>query len=183
MTVHPVFTIGHSTLDAEDFLGLLARHRVGCVVDVRAHPGSRRVRHFDGAALGTWLPASGVGYVQVPQLGGRRRPAKSSPNRGWTNDSFRAYADHMASAEFAAGLERLMEMAERRRAAMMCAEALWWRCHRRLVADALVARGLGVHHIGPDGRATAHELTSFAVVDGTRISYPPRQASLEVGGS
>ncbi len=137
--------------------------------------------HYDREALGQWLAEGRVSYAHVRELGGRRRAGKESRNRGWTNDAFRAYADHMAGPEFATGLERLLEHVTRTRVAVMCAEALWWRCHRRLIADALVVRGFRVQHIGPDGRASVHELTPFATVEGTRIVYPASHEPLEAG--
>jgi uncharacterized protein (DUF488 family) len=148
------------------------------VADVRAFPTSRRVPHASGEQLGGWLPADGVGYLHLPELGGRRRALPDSPNTGWRTGGFRGYADHMASAEFARGIERLEAAARSGRTAVMCAEGLWWRCHRRLVADALVARGWTVRHILPDGGLAEHELTPFAVVEGERVTYPPGQGSL-----
>lgn len=177
-----VLTIGHSTHEPEGFRSLLAYHRVECVVDVRAFPRSRRMPHFDARALERWLAGGGVGYVHLEELGGRRRPVRDSPNGAWTNEAFRGYADHMGGEQFSRGLARLVEIAGRGRAAVMCAEALWWRCHRRLVADALLVRGWRVLHIAPDGGASPHGLTPFAAVEGAAISYPPRQASLEARG-
>ena len=173
-----VFTVGHSTHDLSRLVELLREHGVGAIADVRAHPGSRRMPRFNREVLGRELPGQGIGYHHIPELGGRRRPVPEGPNRGWQVEAFRGYADHMASDEFAAGLERLQTVARQRPTAIMCAEGLWWRCHRRLVADALVIRGWEVVHIAPDGGATAHELTSFAVPDGSRLTYPPAQGSL-----
>ena len=128
---------------------------------------------FGEAAL---REALGEGYVHLPELGGRRRPVEGSPNGGWSKEQFRGYADHMRTKEFAAGLERLLSLPGP--TAVMCAEALWWQCHRRMVADALLAGGTGVQHIAPDGRLYHHELTEFAVVEEGRVTYPPAQGEL-----
>ena len=153
---------------------MLDGHGVRLVADVRRYPRSRRHPHFNTEVLAEALP----GYAHVAELGGRRRPAAGSVNDGWEVEAFRAYADHMATAEFARGLERLESLARETPAAVMCAEAPWWRCHRRLVSDALLVRGWEVCHIGPDGRLTAHELPDFAVVDGVEIRYPAPQLRL-----
>lgn len=142
-------------------------------MDVRRHPGSRRMPHFARDALAERLP-----YLHLAELGGRRRPAPESPNGAWQNASFRGYADHMASEEFRSGLARLEQAASEHTCAVMCAEGLWWRCHRRLLADALLVCGWDVRHIAPDGRASAHELPDFAVVEDGALSYPPRQGEL-----
>jgi uncharacterized protein (DUF488 family) len=139
------------------------------LVDVRRHPGSRRVPWTNAGELERTLP---IEYVHLSGLGGRRRPAADSPNGFWENDAFRGYADHMASEEFAADFERLCRLARRKRVAVMCAEAPWWRCHRRLLADALVGRGFEVLHIDPRGGAAPHELTEGAVVEDARVTYP-----------
>ena len=174
-----VFTIGHSTHELDALVSLLRQHGVAALADVRASPGSRRLPQFNQGALERTLPERGLAYVHVAELGGRRRPVPDSPNAGWEVEAFRAYADHMASDEFAHGLARLEELAGAQPTAVMCAEALWWRCHRRLVADALTVHGWEVRHIGPAGKVTIHELPPFAVVgrDG-RISYPPAQGEL-----
>jgi uncharacterized protein (DUF488 family) len=176
-----IFTIGHSTHELADFVQLLRAHQVGQVADVRTHPGSRRLPWFNRAFLARELPAHGLRYVHLPQLGGRRRPSGDSPNGGWRVEGFRGYADHMGSAEFRAGLGALQELARKRTTAVMCAEGLWWRCHRRLLSDALTVHGWRVLHIDPDGRRTAHELTPFAVGDAGRLTYPPAQTSLGSG--
>jgi uncharacterized protein (DUF488 family) len=177
--VPAIFTIGHSTHELKQFGALLRAHRVECVVDVRRYPRSRRMPHFSGDALEESLPADGLGYVHLVELGGRRQALKSSPNTGWTTSGFRGYADHMSSPAFEAGLERVEAIARKSVSALMCAEALWWRCHRRLVSDALVARGWRVTHIGADGRLENHSLTSFAAVSGGRVTYPAEQLSLD----
>jgi uncharacterized protein (DUF488 family) len=174
-----ILTVGHSTRAPGELEQLLRAHGVELLVDVRAHPGSRRMPQFGREPLERSLAAAGIEYAHVAELGGRRRPVPESPNEGWTNDQFRGYADHMASAEFDRGLAWLEEAAARRRACVMCAEAPWWRCHRRLLADVLVVRGWSVRHIGV-GEPAPHELTEFAVSEGSRIVYPRRQRSLDV---
>jgi uncharacterized protein (DUF488 family) len=168
------YTIGHSTHPLERLIELLSEHGVRCLADVRTVPRSRRVPHFDRAMLSVELPAAGLEYAHLPELGGWRSPRTGEErNAAWRHRSFRGYADHMGSEEFAAGLARLVEFASARSTAFMCAEAPWWRCHRRLVADALTARGWEINHIGPDGRVARHELSEFAVVDEDgRLSYP-----------
>jgi uncharacterized protein (DUF488 family) len=173
-----VWTVGHSTQALDAFAALLRAHGVRCVADVRRFPGSRRHPQFGREALTAGLAADGIAYEHLEALGGRRSVAPGSVNDGWENAAFRAYADHMASAEFAAGLERLEALAARRPTAVMCAEALWWQCHRRLVADALVARGWEVAHIGPDGRLALHDFTPFAVVEGATVTYPAARLHL-----
>jgi len=159
-------------------VALLRTAGIGAIADVRRHPDSRRLPWFAQDALAASLPAHGVAYAHRPELGGRRPRAPDSPNGGWENASFQGYADWTATPEFAAGLARLEEAAKRAPTAMMCAEAQWWRCHRRLLADSLLIRGWRVRHLMPDGRTTDHELTSFAVVRAGRITYPPSQLSL-----
>jgi uncharacterized protein (DUF488 family) len=173
-----VFTVGHSTHSLEAFLGLLARHGVQTVADVRRFPRSRRNPQFDSGSLARGLRARGLRYEHVESLGGRREPRPGSVNAGWEHPAFRGYADHMAGTEFAAGIEQLEELARGGPTAVMCAESLWWRCHRRLVADALLLRGWTVRHIGPDGRAELHELTPFAVGDAATLTYPAAQLRL-----
>jgi uncharacterized protein (DUF488 family) len=157
---------------------LLHTAGIGAIADVRRHPGSRRQPWFARDALAASLPAHEIAYSHHLELGGRRARAPDSPNGGWENASFQGYADWMATPEFAAGVARLEEAAKAAPTATMCAEAQWWRCHRRLLADALLVRGWRVRHVMPDGRVTDHELTSFAVVREGRITYPPSQLSL-----
>ena len=160
---HPgIFTIGHSTHRLPEFIDLLDSHQVEQVADVRAHPGSRRLPWFARATLAHELPRRGVAYVHLPQLGGRRRPGPNSPNCGWRVEGFRGYADHMTSAEFETGLAILQTLATTHATALMCAEGLWWRCHRRLLSDALTVRGWSVMHIAPDGALLEHELARAA---------------------
>jgi uncharacterized protein (DUF488 family) len=171
-------TIGHSTRERDELVALLRAHRVDALADVRRFPGSKRLPHFNAEALGEALPAAGIAYEHYPELGGRRSRLPGSPNGGWENAAFQGYADHMASEEFTRGIARLEAWAGERRVAVMCAEAPWWRCHRRLLADALLVRGWSVRHILGSERAPEHELTEFAQVDGERLTYPPRQLSL-----
>jgi uncharacterized protein (DUF488 family) len=145
-------------------------------VDVRREPGSRRVPWTNAGEIAAALP---VDYVHMPALGGRRRAIRGSPNGAWENHQFRGYADHMASAEFEQSLAELERLARERPAAVMCAEAQWWRCHRRLLADALVVRGWEVLHVDARGSTDHHELTEFAMVEGERLTYPPPQLALE----
>jgi uncharacterized protein (DUF488 family) len=167
-----IFTVGHSTHSLDELVALLEAHAVEQLADIRTYPGSRRMPWFNREALARELPAHHIAYVHIPQLGGRRSPSPHTENTGWRVAGFRGYADHMASAEFEAGLEVLETHARSRTTAMMCAEALWWRCHRRLVSDALTVRGWDVVHVGSDGDVTTHELTPFATTDGSRLSYP-----------
>lgn len=174
-----IFTIGHSTRTPEEVVDILTRAGVRAVADVRAYPSSRRHPQFNRRELLGWLPEAGIAYEHLPELGGRRTPIESSGNGAWRERGFRAYADHMRSREFAVGRTRLEQMAAKTPTAIMCAEAAWWRCHRRLIADALVAGGWRVEHLGVSAQPVPHELPGFAVVqaDGT-VSYPPAQESL-----
>ena len=168
-----IWTIGHSTRTIDAFLALLERERIAHIADVRRFPGSRRHPQYGSEALARALADVGIGYSHHPELGGRRTPRSDSPNGAWRNASFRGYADYMQTPEFAAALERLVATAAQSRTAIMCAEAVPWRCHRSLVADALVARAIPVLHI-LDGRTDPHALTPFAVVHEGQVSYPPR---------
>lgn len=173
MNTIDVWTVGHSTHSADAFAALLAANDIEQVADVRTVPKSRRHPHFRANVLARDLGARGVAYAHLPQLGGWCQARPDSPNGAWRNTSFRGYADYAMSEEFATGLAQLRELAATRRTAMMCSEALWWRCHRRLIADRLVAAGDSVCHISSDARASAHQLTAFAVLgpDG-QITYP-----------
>jgi uncharacterized protein (DUF488 family) len=168
-----VWTIGHSTHLLDAFVALLVAHDIAQLADIRTVPKSRRHPHFHTDTLARSLPERGVSYAHLPRLGGWRHAAADSPNGAWRNASFRGYADYAMGEEFAHGLAELRQLAAVRRTAAMCSEALWWRCHRRLVADRLVAAGDSVRHIGSDGRAPAHQLTPFASFepDG-QITYP-----------
>ena len=168
-----VWSVGHSTHTFEAFVRLLAMRDISLLADIRTVPKSRRHPHFHAEALARSLPARGMTYVELPRLGGWRRAAPDSPNEAWRNLSFRGYADYAMSDDFDEGLAHLRELAAGQPTAMMCAEAVWWRCHRRLVADRLVLAGDTVCHIGADGRASTHRLTEFAAVsaDG-QVTYP-----------
>jgi uncharacterized protein (DUF488 family) len=169
-----VWTIGHSTHSEAAFLALLRAHGIESVADVRSVPRSRRLPHFWAERMAEWLPSAGVAYRHLPRLGGWRRTHHDSPNGGWHNASFRGFADYALGDEFAVGLAELRELAAPARTAMLCSEGLWWRCHRRLIADQLLRAGDDVCHIAPDGRTEPHRLTPFAVPqpDGT-LRYPP----------
>jgi len=167
-----IFTIGHSTRTFAEFLSLLEEHRIEQLVDVRHFPGSRRVPWATAAILERELPSRGIGYAHLGALGGFRRPRPDSPNTGWRNEGFRGYADHMASPEFVAALDRLIALAAVRRTAVMCAEAVPWKCHRSLLSDALIARGVPVVHILGPRSMQPHRLTAFAKVRGDRVRYP-----------
>ncbi len=156
--MHAVTTVGHGTLPADAFAELVRRAGIETVVDVRRFPGSRRHPHFATEAMATWLPEQGVAYRWLPALGGRRATSPGSPNLALRNDAFRGYADHMAKAEFAGGVTDLADLAAGRVVAVMCAESLWWRCHRRLLADHLVlVTGARVAHLFHGGRLVEHD--------------------------
>lgn len=173
-----IWTVGHSTRSAEAFIALLRAHAIDAIADVRRFPGSRRWPWFASEALAAALAAAGIDYRWVPALGGRRRPVAGSPNGAWRNASFQGYADHLASAEFAGGLTEVRALADTRRTALMCAEALWWQCHRRLIADVLVHRGVEVMHIMGEGQPQAHALHESARAAGDIVVYPPVQPTL-----
>jgi uncharacterized protein (DUF488 family) len=166
-----VWTLGHSTRPIEAFLGLLADYRLEAVADVRRFPGSRRQPQYAQAALRDSLAARGIAYRWLPALGGRRRPRPDSLNTAWRNASFRGYADHMGSAEFSGGLDELLELSGGLRTTLLCAEALWWRCHRGLIADVLRVRGIEVMHIFDARHCEAHRYTSAASIVEGRLSY------------
>lgn len=167
-----VFTIGHSTRTFEAFADLLRAHEVTRVVDVRTIPRSRRNPQFNRDALSQALHGRKIHYTHLAALGGLRHARKDSLNTGWQNASFRGFADYMRTPEFEEGLEKLVGLAGKERVAVMCAEAVPWRCHRSLIADALLVRGVAVRHITSLKRAEPHRLTPFARVEGTRITYP-----------
>jgi uncharacterized protein (DUF488 family) len=169
--IRRLWTIGHSTRSAEEFKEILAAHHIEALVDVRSFPGSRRYPQFNKQQLATSLTANNIAYFHLPQLGGRRQARKDSMNTSWKNQSFRGYADHMESEEFQQGVESLLKIAGERNAAIMCAEALWWRCHRSLISDFLKARGVEVIHILDATHDQPHPFTSAArIIDG-ELSY------------
>jgi uncharacterized protein (DUF488 family) len=169
--VREIFSVGHSTRSAEEFAEILTAHGVEVLVDVRSFPGSRRLPQFNRAALAESLAMVGIDYKHEPRLGGRRTPRKDSHNTAWKNASFRAYADHMETEEFRKGVEDLLELASECRVAYMCAEALWWRCHRSLISDYLKASGHTVIHLIDKTKTEEHPFTSAArIVDG-HLSY------------
>jgi uncharacterized protein (DUF488 family) len=167
-----VLTVGHSTRSLEELIDLLLQHDVALLVDVRTLPASRRMPHFAKASLERSLPAHHIAYLHVPALGGLRKPRPDSINTGWRNVSFRGYADYMQEERFWGALAELEDLAFARRVAIMCAEAVPWRCHRSLLSDALAIRGHEVRHITGKSEPGLHALTPFAVVERGRITYP-----------
>ncbi|HZP26823.1 MAG TPA: DUF488 domain-containing protein [Dehalococcoidia bacterium] len=167
-----VFTIGHSTRTTEQLVEALRAHGIELLADVRSFPRSRHVPHFNREALEVDLPTAGIDYLHLPELGGRRQPRKDSPNLAWRNEGFRGFADYMLTLEFEAGLAHLLELAAERETAIMCAEAVYKRCHRSLIADALTLRGHEVLHIATPRRVEPHQLTPFARVEDGRLLYP-----------
>jgi uncharacterized protein (DUF488 family) len=167
-----ILTIGHSTRTADEFLTLLEAHGVAGLADVRTVPRSRRHPQFSADTLAAFLSAHGIEYLHLPGLGGLRKPRPDSSNGGWLNSAFRGYADHMQTLEFGVALDRLMSFGTGRQVAIMCAEAKWWQCHRRLIADVLVARHIEVRHILSVREAAPHELTPFGKVIGDTVQYP-----------
>jgi len=168
-----VLTIGHSNRPLDEFLRMLAAHRATMVADVRKMPRSRANPQFNTDTLPAALAEHGIGYEHFPALGGLRRGAPDSPNGAWENASFRAFADYMLTPEFDWALDKLFRAAGNGRPVLMCAEAVPWRCHRSVIADALVVRGLKVEHIMSSERTDRHALREWAQVEGTRITYPP----------
>ena len=156
-----IYTIGHSNRSIDDFIELLTKNGIQQLVDIRLFPGSRTNPQFGKDALARSLAGAGIAYLHEPRLGGRRRPAKNSTNLGWRNTSFRGYADHMQTDEFKAGFDVLIETAGRRTTAIMCSEAVPWRCHRTLVSDALKHAGFDVRHITGPGTPSVHKYTPF----------------------
>jgi uncharacterized protein (DUF488 family) len=167
-----VFSIGHSTRGLDEFLELIEQFRIQLLLDVRTIPRSRHVPQFNSDSLERALQKQEVGYRHLKRLGGLRKPTHDSPNAGWRNRSFRGFADYMQTAEFKKGLGELLDLALGKRVALLCAEAVPWRCHRSLISDSLLVRGIEVRHIISAKSFTLHELTSFAVVEGDRITYP-----------
>ena len=177
-TPRNIFTIGHSTRTFDEFLNLLKAHQVRALADVRLIPRSRRFPHFNDDAMESSLQAAGIQYVGMKSLGGRRRAQPDSTNLAWKNEAFRGYADFMQTEEFQRALEDLMSLAASKITCIMCAEAVPWRCHRQLIADALVARGWQVIDILSATSAKPHALTKFARVRDERVDYPASEQTL-----
>lgn len=172
MSTSAITTLGHGTAPASVLIDLLGKARIATLVDVRRFPGSRRHPHVGQDEMARWLPEAGIAYTWMPALGGRRKAAPDSVNVGLRNFQFRAYADHMASDEFAAAVSELLEVADSSGAAVMCSEAVWWRCHRRLLADYLVlVANRPVEHLFHDGRLAGHPVTPGARRDGHHLVY------------
>jgi len=173
-----LYTIGHSNRALEALISMLRAHGIAHLADIRTVPRSRYNPQFNRETLPAALAAAGIAYTHRAELGGLRHPRKDSPNAGWRNAGFRGFADHMATAEFARALAALLADAEAAPTAVMCAEAVPWRCHRSLVADAATVRGVAVEHIMSAERRELHHLTPFAHVEGTHLTYPPEEATL-----
>lgn len=175
-----VWTVGHSTRALDDFVATLSAYDIELIADVRRFPGSRRLPQFGAAELEASLAKNGIAYKWLPALGGRRQALSNSPNTAWTNSAFRGYADHTATEEFAEGLEELLVLSRGLRTAIMCAELLWWRCHRRIISDVLVTLGIDVIHIRDSSFKEHHKLGAPArLVDG-QLSYEP-DAAFQLG--
>jgi uncharacterized protein (DUF488 family) len=171
-----LYTVGHSTRTIEEFIALLKEQSIKRLVDVRTIPRSRHNPQFDRDELPKSLRGVHIGYTHMPELGGLRHARKDSTNTGWRNLSFRGFADYMQTAEFEQALSKLIEIGEREPIAIMCAEAVPWRCHRSLIADALAARGIPVEEIISAGHAQPHKMTPFAHVEGVRVTYPGEES-------
>ncbi|HEU4648361.1 MAG TPA: DUF488 domain-containing protein [Gemmatimonadales bacterium] len=170
-----VWTVGHSTRSLPEFLSVLAPYGIEAVADVRRFPGSRRQPQYDKPALEAALHAAGIDYLSIPALGGRRQPVSNTSASAWRHPALRGYADYLAGDEFEAGLFELLMVAWGLRTAVMCAEVLWWRCHRRMIADVLVSLGVRVMHIMDAKTARAHELTAPARMVRGVLTYAPER--------
>jgi uncharacterized protein (DUF488 family) len=171
----PLYTVGHSDRSIEEFISILQSARIESVIDVRRLPGSRKHPQFDEDALGASLDAVGIRFDRIPELTGRRPVSKDVPfevNAFWQNRSFHNYADHALTVEFGSGLDELISLGKDARTTVMCSEAVWWRCHRRIIADHLIARGLPVFHLMAQGREHPADLTDGAVVADDSVTYP-----------
>jgi uncharacterized protein (DUF488 family) len=174
-----VYTVGHSTHALEEFIAILDGYRISVLVDIRTVPHSRRNPQYEQAALRESLRQAGIGYIHMPSLGGLRHAHQDSVNTGWKNASFRGYADYMQTQEFSGAVDELVALAGEHTVAIMCAEAVPWRCHRSLVGDALLVRGVEVIDILSETSAKPHKMTPWAHIDGTRITYPAGGKSSE----
>jgi len=166
-----IWTVGHSNRTLEQFLELLASQQIQLLADVRRFPGSRRLPHFNQENLAKSLADAGIDYAHFPELGGRRKALPHSPNNAWRNEAFKGYADFMMTPEFRAGIERLLLSAQARRTVIMCAEALWWQCHRSMISDYLKAGGHTVMHIMSVTKTEEHPFTSAARIVNGKLSY------------
>lgn len=166
-----IWTIGHSTLPIEEFIAALRAFEIQALADVRSFPGSRRYPQFNKDRLLASLAAAGIEYVHLPELGGRRRAKPDSLNMAWRNETFRGYADYMETEDFRKGIDRLLEISRAKRTAIMCAEAVWWRCHRSLISDYLRVKEVKVVHILGAGKADEHQFTSAARIIEGKLSY------------
>jgi uncharacterized protein (DUF488 family) len=166
-----IWSVGHSTLSIEDFIAQLRSVEIELLADVRSYPGSRRYPHFNKENLRLWLADAGIDYEHLRELGGRRRARADSLNLAWRNESFRGYADYMETEEFVAGIERLIVLASESRVAIMCSEAVWWRCHRSMISDYLKVKGIEVIHIMGKGKLEPHPFTAAARVINGELSY------------
>lgn len=176
--MHTLWTIGHSTRSWEVFVSMLQAAGIKVLADVRRFAGSRRNPQYSRDVMPAALVEAGIEYLPMPAMGGRRKPAPDSPNTAWRVEAFRAYADHLASAEYITARTELMQVAERRRTCVMCAEAVWWRCHRRLISDDFVARGWDVIHLMAPDRSEHHVLNMEAVMVDDVLRYPAPQTDL-----
>ncbi|MFZ0927801.1 MAG: DUF488 domain-containing protein [Syntrophobacteraceae bacterium] len=172
-----LYTIGHSTRTMDELVAMLRSFDISVLADIRTIPRSRHNPQFNGEPIRSALRSRGLHYVHFPELGGLRRARKDSLNTGWRNPSFRGFADYMLTEDFETGLAEVHALAAKSNVALMCAEAVPWRCHRSLVADALTARGAHVEHITGLSRSIPHKLTAFAQVQGTRVTYPEEDAT------
>ncbi len=178
-----ILTVGHSNRSLDAFLAILKAHGVECLADVRTIPRSRHNPQFNAETLEKSLSMAGIVYTRLPRLGGLRKPRKDSRNLAWRNDSFRGYADYMETTEFEKGIVELLALARDRRTAILCAEALYYRCHRSLISDALVCRGVETIHLMDRRKTAAHRLTPFVKIEDGRPTYPAEQASLPQPGA
>jgi len=170
-----IYTIGHSNKTFEEFLNLLTEYQIEAVADVRRFPGSKKFPHFGKEILDQKLNENNIQYLGFPELGGRRKPSKDSPNDGWKNEAFKGYADYMETNEFLSGIHRLIQASEKYTIAIMCSEVLWWRCHRRLISDFLTVHGYRVLHILSEHKIEEHKLIDPATVTKGKLTYSKSQ--------